>query len=172
MFRLVVKDVKQMQHLAQMISNHLQGGDLVVLTGDLGAGKTVFARSLLEAVGVDQAITSPTFVIMKSYQGKFPVEHVDIYRIESSEELDVLCITDLLEEGHLVVMEWGEKALGMFGESYLHIIFERLEDDVSLDDEIAGKSPRFVSLDMVGSGFTGRRKRFENDITVNWGMAI
>lgn len=172
MLRLVVNDVKQMQQLAQVISKHLQGGDLVVLTGDLGAGKTVFARSLLQALGVDQTVTSPTFVIMKNYRGKFPIEHVDIYRIDSLEELDVLGIPDLLEEGHLVVMEWGEKALGVFSESFLHITFERLEDDVSLEDEIAGQASRFISLDIVGPGFTGRRNQLENDITGHWGVAI
>lgn len=158
--------------LAQIVSDHLIGGDLVILSGELGVGKTVFARSLLASLGVTQTVTSPTFVLVKSYVGRFPIDHVDIYRIDNPDELDLLCIGELLEDGHLVVIEWGEKALGMFGDSFIQLTFERISDEVSLDDELIGASPRFVTLDVVGSRFASRRASLEHDVIQHWSSAI
>lgn len=170
--KFVLNGLSETTLFAQIISNHLIGGDLVILTGELGVGKTVFARSLLASLGVDQTITSPTFVLVKSYLGRFPIDHVDIYRIDNPDELDLLCIGELLDDGHLVVIEWGEKAIGMFGDSFIQITFERIDDAVSLDDELMGTSPRFVTLDVVGSRFARRRQSLERDVTQQWSSAI
>lgn len=172
MSKFVLNDSSETELLAQVVSQHLVGGDLVILTGELGVGKTVFARSLFGSLGVSQTITSPTFVLVKSYVGKFPIDHVDIYRVDDPDELDLLCIGELLEDWHLVVIEWGEKALGMFGDSFIQITFERIDEDLSLDDELMGRSPRFVTIDVFGSRFTGRRQALERDITQHWSKAL
>ncbi|NNN18225.1 MAG: tRNA (adenosine(37)-N6)-threonylcarbamoyltransferase complex ATPase subunit type 1 TsaE [Acidimicrobiaceae bacterium] len=171
MLRFVLDNVQDTNRLAQLVANHLGKGDLVILSGDLGSGKTVFARALLGHLGVNEAITSPTFVLVKSYQGRIPIEHVDIYRMENPEELDILCIGELLEEGHIVVVEWGEKALGLFGSSYLQITFERLDTEISLEDEIAGYAKRFVTIEFLGSKFKDRISQLESEIRKIWSVA-
>lgn len=171
MLRFVLDNVQDTNQLAQLVANHLGKGDLVILSGDLGLGKTVFARALLGHLGVNEAITSPTFVLVKSYQGRIPIEHVDIYRVENPEELDILCIGELLEDGHIVVVEWGEKALGLFGSSYLQITFERLDTEISLEDEVAGYAKRFVTIELLGPQFKGRIRQLESEICKIWSVA-
>lgn len=171
MLRFVLDDVEGTKLLAQTIAVHLDKGDLVILSGELGAGKTVFARNLLGSLGVNQVVTSPTFVLVKSYQGRIPVDHMDIYRVDDPEELEILCVEDLLDEGHVVVIEWGEKALGLFGPDYVQLTFERLDSEVSVEEEIAGEAKRFVTLEIVGPRFNGRRKQMESDICKLWSVA-
>ena len=109
--------------LARALAPRLEGGDLVVLAGDLGAGKTFFARALCRALGVPQEIpvTSPTFTLVHEYEGRVPVAHADLYRLgggaaeDPAGELAQLGLRDRRAEGAVLVVEWGEpfaEALG------------------------------------------------------------
>lgn len=104
--------------LANAVASEVLPGDLLILSGDLGAGKTFFTRSLCRALGVsrDEPITSPTFTLVHEYVGRFPIAHADLYRLgDDEEELSRLGLRDRRGEGALLVVEWGapfEAALG------------------------------------------------------------
>jgi len=104
---------------------------VIALRGDLGVGKTVFARGIAKGLGVDERISSPSFVIMKNYKGRLPVYHIDLYRVFSSE--DVPFIEDIMNSGAVVIIEWAERILDVLPE-------ERI--DVRI--EIAGENRRRV----------------------------
>ena len=89
----------------------LGGGELVILTGPLGAGKTVFVRGLAEGLGVDPAaVRSPTFVLHHVYTGgRLTLHHLDLYRLADDADLRVLDVDELLDAGDVVAVEWGER---------------------------------------------------------------
>ena len=98
----------------------------VALSGDLGAGKTTLVQAIARELGVTETVTSPTFVVMKQYKlarSRFvTLVHIDAYRIEDEEELDVLHVRDLFEDSaNLVVVEWPEKAPSYTSDSTIHI---------------------------------------------------
>ncbi|MBI4564427.1 MAG: tRNA (adenosine(37)-N6)-threonylcarbamoyltransferase complex ATPase subunit type 1 TsaE [Planctomycetes bacterium] len=111
------------RQLARKLGEALRPGDVVALSGDLGAGKTQFVKGLALGAGVPDAdlVTSPTFVLMNRYEGRLPVRHFDFYRVEQV-DLASLGYFDLLDESATVV-EWAEKAGGALGDR-LEILFE------------------------------------------------
>jgi tRNA threonylcarbamoyladenosine biosynthesis protein TsaE len=92
------------------IAGHLQAGDVVLLAGELGAGKTAFVRGLAEGLGIDPAeVTSPTFTLIQEYSGgRVPLYHVDLYRLKSI-EVDDLGLDDLTMEGGVTAIEWPDR---------------------------------------------------------------
>jgi tRNA threonylcarbamoyladenosine biosynthesis protein TsaE len=128
------------------VGSQLRVGDLVVLTGDLGAGKTTFAKGLARALGVTQPVTSPTFTIVQEYDGRMPLAHVDVYRLERIQELHDLGFEELLE-GRVTVVEWGEAIAQILPR-------DRIDVRIAMDDD----DDRRV-LDIVASGpaWTDRR---------------
>lgn len=114
--------------LARRLASLIRAGDVLLLKGRLGAGKTVFAGGIAEGLGVQERVTSPSFVLARSYQGFMPLIHADVYRIGSSAEIEDL---DLLVEAArgVLVVEWGDVAEQQFGDDYL------LVDIVAGDDE-------------------------------------
>lgn len=99
--------------LAKKITPHLPPQVLILLIGELGAGKTTFAQGLGEALGISR-ITSPAFLLMKQYQGTRTLRHLDLYRIKSFEEVEKAGITEDLPEDVVIVVEWAERiALGL-----------------------------------------------------------
>ena len=105
-----ITSTSHMREFAHSIAQQVRSGDLILLEGPLGAGKTFFAQALIKYLGVTQPVTSPTFVMVKSYQREFPIHHVDAYRLLDLEnprqaflELDI----DL--EQSLTIVEWGEQ---------------------------------------------------------------
>ncbi len=96
--------------LGARIAAGLAAGDAVALEGDLGAGKTTLARAVLKALGVEGEVPSPSFTLVQCYEtAKFPVRHVDLYRIERADELEELGLDEGLEDG-AVLIEWPERA--------------------------------------------------------------
>ena len=98
--------------LGMRLAGSLKGGELVVLDGDLGLGKTVFARGIAASLGVvPEDVTSPSFTLVQEYSGgRLPMFHVDLYRLNDDPmEIESLGLDDLLDSGSVVVVEWGEK---------------------------------------------------------------
>lgn len=94
--------------LADMLAKKLIGQEIILLNGDLGAGKTTFTKALFSALGVTDVVTSPTFAFMKEYYAKFKLSHYDMYRVESEDELWELGISDNLFEDGVCVIEWNK----------------------------------------------------------------
>ncbi len=111
-----VKNEAETIELAEKLAAELRGGELIVFDGDLGAGKTFFTGALCEALGVDRKkVSSPTFVIMKKYSGKFDIYHWDFYRISSVDELYIADFPEYLKaENSVTIVEWA----GMFRECW------------------------------------------------------
>jgi tRNA threonylcarbamoyladenosine biosynthesis protein TsaE len=114
------------QALAARLAPLLRPGDVLLLGGDLGAGKTTFTRGLARALGVNEAVTSPTFTLMHSYptSGALSLLHADMYRLERIREVEDLGLAELLEEPVLAVIEWGERAAPVLPPDYLEIRFD------------------------------------------------
>ena len=113
--------------LAAAISEHLQPGDVVVLAGDLGAGKTTFAQGLARGLGVDGPVTSPTFTLVQQYSGRLPVAHVDVYRLERIQELHDLGFEELVDGDGVTIIEWGDAAAQVLPADRVVVQIEALE---------------------------------------------
>lgn len=112
---------------------------LIALSGDLGAGKTTLAQSICRGAGVAGRVTSPTFALVQRYEGaRFPVYHLDLYRLNSPVELTNLGWQDVLSDHALVIVEWAERAGSLMPADALHIELEHLPDDASRRLLLAG----------------------------------
>ena len=94
--------------LAGAVAALLQPGDVVVLAGDLGSGKTTFAKGIGGALGVAEPIVSPTFTIVRQYEGRLPLVHVDVYRLDHFQELYELGLEELVDGESVMLVEWGD----------------------------------------------------------------
>jgi tRNA threonylcarbamoyladenosine biosynthesis protein TsaE len=105
---VVTASPEETEAMAAGLAHRLVPGDLLLLVGELGAGKTTFVRGLARGMGVRGDVMSPTFQLVRLYPGDRPLAHVDLYRIERSGELEELGLIDLLEDC-VVVVEWGDR---------------------------------------------------------------
>lgn len=124
--------------LAESFAYTLKGGEVILLHGDLGAGKTTFTKGIAKALSIKNIITSPTFTIMKQYYGDLALCHYDMYRINSSDEIDELGISDYLYEKDTVsVIEWNK--------------FDDLKDYISIEIQYVNDNERMISFKEVNS---------------------
>lgn len=121
--------------LGRRLAAMLRPGDVILLGGGLGAGKTVFASGVGEGLGVEEPVVSPTFVLVRFYDGLMPLVHADVYRVGSSAEVEDLDLPFEARDGVLLV-EWGEAVEQCFPEDHLVVRLEAGEDEtrkVTLD---------------------------------------
>ena len=108
---------------AKRIASYLQLGDVIALYGELGTGKTFFTQQLCSFLEVKENVSSPSYVLMNEYSGRFPICHLDLYRLDSYEEVLELGLHDIFEQ-NLTIIEWAEKVELLLPEKVIHIWFE------------------------------------------------
>ena len=123
--------VEMTKQLGSTLASYVRVGDVVVLNGDLGAGKTHFVQGVAQRLGVCDAVTSPTFNILLSYQtsGGLPLHHFDLYRLDSSDQLEDIAYYETLDGDGVSFVEWGEKFPAELPCSYLQITITVNDDD-------------------------------------------
>jgi tRNA threonylcarbamoyladenosine biosynthesis protein TsaE len=119
------KSVEETQELGEKLGRLLTKGDLVALKGDLGAGKTAFARGIARGVGSEDFVTSPTFTIINEYNGDVPVAHIDVYRLSDAGELEEIGFRDYLKE-YVVIIEWADLVIDILPEEILWVELETI----------------------------------------------
>jgi len=125
--------VAQTQKIGAALSKQLEPNDVLILLGDMGAGKSELTRGLARGLGVTGYVTSPTFTIMQVHDtGRLPLYHFDWYRLESAEELYELSMDEYLQNGGVAVIEWPSRAEEVLPESYLEVSLEPVGDDERL----------------------------------------
>ena len=123
--------VEETQRLAALLAPALEEGDILLLTGDLGAGKTHFAQGLAAALGIREVPTSPTFTLMSSYEGgRLPLYHFDLYRLDDAGELDDIDYFATIEGDGVSVVEWADKFCEACPEDHLLLGFSVRSDGV------------------------------------------
>ena len=145
---LKVETPEQMRALGERLAGLLRAGDLVVLTGELGAGKTTLVQGIGAGLGVRAPVVSPTFVIARVHRdGRLPLIHVDAYRLGSDAEVDDLDLDADLESA-VTVVEWGEGLAERLSPDRLAVRISRRTGQI--DDDIDGDDVRQVWLSGVG----------------------
>jgi len=148
------------QAVAAALAPFLQPGDVILLDGDLGAGKTTFTQGLARALGVNEVVTSPTFTLMRSYRTSegFELLHVDVYRLERLSDVADLALPEFLDDGAVAVIEWGQKAAPALPPDHLQVRFALTDDDaerrLTFEAEGSAWERRFeeVGVAVAGAG--------------------
>ena len=127
MEKFITKNSKETVELAKKIAKKCKKGDILLLFGDLGAGKTVFSKGFVSAFSSAQ-VTSPTFTIVNTYEGDVPVYHFDLYRINDADELYLIGIEEYLYGDGITLVEWPERAMEVFPKSAKRVTIKKLDD--------------------------------------------
>lgn len=139
---IYLKNEEITRHLGRALGELLKPGDVVLLCGSLGAGKTTLAQGLAIGLGVKERVTSPTFTLIQEYRGRYPLYHIDLYRLETLEEIqDLGLLEEYLGGPGVAVVEWGEKLR--------RFLPERLEIHL----EIASPGGRWARLKPYGQHY-------------------
>lgn len=105
---IVTKSEEDTRLFAQKIAAYLQAGDIILYSGEMGAGKTAFTKGLAEYFGTEEEVTSPTFALVHEYPARVPIFHFDLYRVADYDELYAIGFFDYLDRGGILAVEWSE----------------------------------------------------------------
>lgn len=115
------------QSFAKEYAKTLRAGDIVLLDGDMGAGKTAFAKGVAEGLGIDEEVTSPTYAYMNDYDGR--LFHYDCYRIESVEQAETLGLADYFDMGGICLIEWSQNIAPLLPKTVKRVIIKKLGEN-------------------------------------------
>ena len=128
-----VNSLKETRKLAKKFAKTLVGGDVVLLNGDLGAGKTTFVKYVAKELGVKDEVTSPTFTIMKEYQGKrYRLYHFDMYRLQDSDESTGFGFDDYImkkDYNSIIFIEWSERVKDLLDDKCIIVDIKRVDEN-------------------------------------------
>ncbi len=151
--------VETTHEIGRAIGSNVHAGDILLLSGGLGAGKTTLTQGILWGLGSDEYARSPTFVLVNEYDARIPVYHMDLYRLDSFEEIDGLGLEDYLFGDGLCVIEWADKAQGYFPVDHVAISIETVSDDArvfTLDADQDSRTPLFSALREMKECISGK----------------
>jgi tRNA threonylcarbamoyladenosine biosynthesis protein TsaE len=147
--------VKQTLRIGRLLARNFRGGEIILLSGSLGAGKTVLAKGIAQGLGIDKDnVVSPTFVLLRVYKGKHPLNHFDFYRIKKPEEIMGLGYEEYFYSDAVTVIEWPERLKFLLPKEFLKI-------------KLSNKSSKSRMLEFVGRGPAYKQllKRIDEDIS-------
>lgn len=130
---IVTKSFEETQQIAKDFAKELRGGDVILLAGDLGAGKTTFTQGLLKAFGITKRVISPTFIVMRTYhvddQKVKQFVHVDLYRLQSEKEIIDLGLLEIMADASTItIIEWPEKLGSLTPKNAWRLQFEHISE--------------------------------------------
>lgn len=129
---LILSSEQDTINLAKEFSTFVKAGDILALYGELGAGKTFFTQQLCRFLGVTENVSSPSYVLMNEYMGKFPIAHLDLYRLGATEEVLELGLEEMFEDC-LTIIEWPELAEPLLPEKTIRIRFKLMGEEREVD---------------------------------------
>jgi tRNA threonylcarbamoyladenosine biosynthesis protein TsaE len=135
--RFVTNSTNETIALGERLGRLLRAGDVLVLTGDLGAGKTQLTKGIAAGMGITDDVTSPTFNILMVYgdAGDMPLYHFDLYRLDDPDQLEDIGFYDALEGDGPCVIEWGEQFVDQIGDDRLDVFLTRLDSEAAAGEE-------------------------------------
>ena len=163
MIRLTAHSTDDTRGIAQAIAKLVRAGDMIVLIGEMGSGKTTFSQHFAHALGVTEPVTSPTFNLLHNYAGgRLQLHHADLYRLERTGELDDLGLTDLQEAGGVMLVEWGDVVGDALGTGL--IVKLAANENADTEDSV---SIRQIEIDWRGMQWETRWDKLRASLS-NW----
>ena len=142
--RLRSADEATTKAIGAALAGLLDPGDVVGLAGDLGAGKTRLVQGAAAALGVDDPVLSPTFMLLREYDGDLPVHHVDAYRLAGPVELEDLGLDEVLAADAVAFVEWADRVAAVLPESWLELVLH-IRDDDTREVDVRPHGPAWAS---------------------------
>ena len=140
------RSVAQTLSIGRRIAHRLKGGEIILLSGSLGAGKTVLAKGIAQGLGIDQAkVISPTFVLLRMHKGKYFLNHFDLYRLKSTQDILSLGYEEYLHTGAVTLIEWPQRLKFLLPKEFLKIKL-LLKDKHQRVFEFIAKGTRYKGL--------------------------
>lgn len=137
MQKFISKSYEETKALGENLASKLKSGDVIALSGSLGAGKTVLVKGVAQALKIKEAIVSPTFTLVQEYEGTMPLYHLDLYRLSGEDEFESMGGEDFLYSDGLTFIEWSEKISSMLPDNTIYIDIQ-IEKDLSRTITVKG----------------------------------
>lgn len=128
MNEIETQNAEETREAGRILGESLKPGDVVALSGPMGAGKTVFAQGIAIALGIDETVTSPTFTLISEYEGRMPLYHMDLYRLGTPDEFTWLGVEEMLNGKGISLVEWSERAGEELPERSIQVKIELTEN--------------------------------------------
>jgi len=143
---LVTRTPAETRKLAATVAGALRPGDVVALTGELGAGKTCFVQGAAPALGVSERVTSPSFMLRRDYDGRYPVIHLDVYRLETLQDVVELGYEEVLDRKRVTFIEWGDAMSPLLPQEHLELEFRLppVEEQAPEADDLGAEERRIL----------------------------
>lgn len=135
------RSAEETRAAGERLGRTLGPGDVVALTGDLGAGKTCFVQGLARGLGATTWPTSPTFVLVNEYRANLPIHHVDAYRVGSPAEMIDIGLSELIDGDGVTVIEWADKITALLPDRAIHVAIDGVGDEARTIRTRRGASP-------------------------------
>lgn len=129
MITVITHSAEETIELGRCIGTYLQRGDVIALQGTLAAGKTTITKGIAQALGVEEAVTSPTFTLISEYGGRLHLYHMDVYRLDSTDDFLNLGVEDMLYGDGVCIIEWSEKVQTVLPQDTVIITLESQQDN-------------------------------------------
>lgn len=143
---IILKGLEETESFGRDLGKLLEGGDILCLNGDLGAGKTTLTKSIGLGLGVEDYITSPTFTLINEYSGRIPLYHFDVYRLENVDELYDLGFDEYFYGKGVSIIEWAEKIERLLPEDRIVLNIEKGIDINERKISITGCGDRYREI--------------------------